>query len=140
MRRLLLVAVLGAVVVGATSCDVSPPAATVDGVAISQSTLNSVLSTEINDPRAQCAAQILAGQTKSPVGVGTEGDTTTPNAVSPAFADAQLFSMVLQEIETQALARRGVAVTAADVAAARLTTRASCSSSSPRPARPRGAR
>ncbi|HXQ58909.1 MAG TPA: hypothetical protein VN799_02390 [Acidimicrobiales bacterium] len=120
MRRLLLVAVLGAVVVGATSCDVSPPAATVDGVTISQSMLNGVLSTEINDPHAQCAAQILAGQTKSPVGIGTEGDGTTANAVSPAFADAQLFSMVLQEIETQALARRGVAVTAADVAAARI--------------------
>jgi hypothetical protein len=108
------------VVAGATSCDVSPPAATVDGASISQSMLNGVLSTEITHANAQCAAQILAGQTKSPIGIGTEGDTTTPNAVSPAFADAQLFTLVLQQIETQALARRGVAVTAADVAAARI--------------------
>ncbi|HVC69397.1 MAG TPA: hypothetical protein VNC61_03935 [Acidimicrobiales bacterium] len=120
MRRLLFVAVLGALVVGTTSCDVSPPAATVDGVTISQSTLNGVLSGELANADAQCAAQILAGQTASPVGIGTEGDGSTPNAVSPAFADGQLFTLVLQQIETQVLARRGVVVTAADVAAAKI--------------------
>jgi hypothetical protein len=120
VRRLLPVAVLGAVVLLATSCDVSPPAATVDGVTISQSTLNGVLSSELAHANAQCAAQILAGQTKSPVGIGTQGDGTTPNAVTPAFADAELFSLVLQQIEKDALAQRGVAVTAADVAAAKI--------------------
>jgi len=118
VKRLLLVAVLGALVVGATGCDVSPPAATVDGVAISQSTLNDELSGEIANPAAQCAALLEAGSTTSPIGVGTEGDGTSPNAVTPSFADNALETLVLEQLETQALAARGVTVTHADLVAA----------------------
>jgi hypothetical protein len=118
VKRLLLVAVLGALVVGATGCDLSPPAATVNGVTISQSTLNAQLTTEINNPDAQCAAQLAAGVTTSPVGVGTESDGTTPNAVTPAFADNALETLVLEQLESQALARHGVTVSPSDVTAA----------------------
>ena len=116
MKRLLLVVVLGALAAGLTGCDVSPPAATVDGATISQSTLNAYLAGVASDAPAQCAAQIQAGQTASPLGVGTEGDGTTPNAVTPSFAASELNALILDQVERQALARRGVRVTAAEVA------------------------
>ena len=118
VKRLLLVVALGALVVGATGCDVSPPAATVNGVAISQSSLNNELSSEIANGGAQCAALLAAGSTSSPLGVGSEGDGTTPNAVTPSFADNALETLVLEQLEADTLARRGVAVTQADVAVA----------------------
>ena len=118
MKRLLLVVGLGALVVGATGCDLSPPAATVNGVAISQSTLNDQLTSEVANSQSQCAAQIEAGTTTSAIGVGTEDDGTTPNAVTPAFADNALETLVLEQIEKQNLAARGVTVTRADLTAA----------------------
>ncbi|MGH9016740.1 MAG: hypothetical protein ACRDY1_03240 [Acidimicrobiales bacterium] len=118
MKRLLFVVVLGALMVGASGCDLTPPAATVNGVAISQSTLNGELNTLVSNDKAQCAVQIQAGLSSSPVGTGTESDGTTPNAVTPAFADNVLESLILEQLETQTLARHGAAVTAADVAAA----------------------
>jgi len=117
VKRLLLVVVLGALVVAATGCDVSPPAATVNGVAISQSTLNDDLSNEVANPGAQCAALVAAGSAASPIGVGTQGDGST-NAVTPSFADNALETLVLEQLEMQALARRGVTVTRADITAA----------------------
>jgi hypothetical protein len=118
VKRLLIVVALGALVAGATGCDVSPPAATVDGVAISQSALNNELSAEIANGGAQCAALMAAGATTSPLGVGTTGDGTTPNAVTPSFADNALETLVLEKLEARTLAHRGVAVTPADVAVA----------------------
>ena len=44
--------------------------------------------------------------------------TGAANAVTPAFADDALETLVLEQLEAQALARRGVVVTKADVAAA----------------------
>jgi hypothetical protein len=118
VKRLLLVAVLGALVVGATGCDLSPPAASVNGAAISQSALNAELSNVINHANAQCATQLAAGLTTSPVGVGTEDDGSTPNSVTPSFADNILQSLVLQKLEAQTLARHGVTVTHAELTAA----------------------
>jgi hypothetical protein len=117
VKRLLPVVVLGALVLGATGCDLSPPAATVNGVAISQSLLNSVLSTEINNSEAQCAALLEAGSTTSPIGVGSQSDGTS-NAVTPSFADNALETLVLEQLETQTLARRGVTITHTDLTAA----------------------
>jgi hypothetical protein len=117
VKRLLPVVVLGALVLGAKGCDLSPPAATVNGVAISQSTLNAVISTEINNSEAQCAALLEAGSTTSPIGIGTQSDGTS-NAVTPSFADNALETLVLEQLETQTLARRGVAITHADLVAA----------------------
>jgi hypothetical protein len=90
----------------------------VNGVAISQSALNSQLSSEIKNAGEVCAALIAAGSTTSPVGVGSEGDGTTPNAVTPAFADNALETLVLERLEAESLAKRGVVVTASDVTAA----------------------
>lgn len=118
MKRLLTLVALGALVVGATGCNVSPSAATVNGVAISQSTLNGVLATEIANGGAQCAAQYQSGQTGSPLGEGSQSDGTTPNAVTPAFADNALETLILQELEVQTLARHRITVTGADVTAA----------------------
>jgi parvulin-like peptidyl-prolyl isomerase len=120
VKRLLLVAVLGALVVGATGCDLSPPAAGVNGVTISQSALNADLSSVIDHANAQCATQLASGLTASPLGVATEDDGTTPNSVTPSFADSILQSLVLQTLEEQDLARHGVTVTPAEVTAARV--------------------
>jgi hypothetical protein len=118
VKRLLIVVVLGALALGATACDVSPPAATVNGVTISQSALNAVLTSAATNSDAECAAQVQAGLTASPLGVGTQGDGITPNAVTPSFAAAELQALVLDQLEQQDLARRGVRLTAAEVAAA----------------------
>jgi hypothetical protein len=120
VKRLLLVAVLGALVVAATGCDLSPPAASVNGATISQSALNAQLSSVINHANAQCASQLASGLTTSPLGVATEDDGSTPNSVTPGFADSILQTLVLQTLEKQDLARHGVTVSAAEVAAARV--------------------
>jgi hypothetical protein len=120
VKRLLLVAVLGALVVGATGCDVSPPAATVNGATISQSTLNAQLSSVIDHANAQCATDLETGLSASPLGVATEDDGTTPNSVTPTFADGILQILVLRTLEEQDLARHGVTVTPAEVASARV--------------------
>jgi hypothetical protein len=122
VKRLLLVAVLGALVAGATGCDLSPPAATVNDASISQSTLNAVLASAVGTTtsasNARCAEQIQSGSDASPLGVGTESDGTTPNAVSSAFAADQLEELILQQLERQTLAARHTTVTRADVTAA----------------------
>jgi hypothetical protein len=118
VKRLLLVAVLGALVVGATGCDLSPPAASVNGATISQTALNAELSSVINHANAQCATQLASGLTTSPAGVATQDDGTTSNSVTPSFADNILQSLVLQKLEEQNLAGHGVTVTSADVTAA----------------------
>jgi hypothetical protein len=119
VKRLLLVAALGALVLGATGCDLSPPAATVNGASISQSTLNATLNTIVSNASAQCATQLQAGLAAGAAGVGTEDDGSTPNAVTTAFAANVLESMIIEKLEQQTLAGRGVTVTAADLAAAR---------------------
>jgi len=118
VKRLLFVVALGALVVGASGCDLSPPAATVNGVSISQGDLNAALSTVIKDPAAQCASQIESGLTASPIGIGTEDDGSTPNAAATAFADDTLKILVLEKLEEQSLAQRSVKVNGADITAA----------------------
>jgi hypothetical protein len=66
VKRLPLLVVLGALVAAASGCDLSPPAATVNGVAISQSTLNAELSMVLANHNAQCAAQLAAEVTGPP--------------------------------------------------------------------------
>ncbi len=122
MKRLVLVVVLGAVVV-ASGCNASPTAATVNGVSISQSQLNTQLAlatasangsapTPANQS-VQCALDIQSdGSLPTVTGVGTD-------TVTAQFADTTLESLVLFSLEKQALARRHVSVSAADVSAAR---------------------
>ena len=118
VRRLLLVAVLGVMVASATGCDVSPPAATVNGTSISQSTLNDALSSAIDNPDAQCAAMLAVGLTTTPVGVGTKGDGSHTNAVTSAFADKTLETLILEALERQTIAAHHATVSGAVVAAA----------------------
>jgi len=118
VKRLLLVVVVGALVVGATGCDLSPPAATVNGTSISQSTLNAALAGLLTDTKAQCATQLQSGLSVSPVGVGTEDDGTTANAVATSIAADVLQTLVFERLEALTLARHGVTVTRAEVAAA----------------------
>ncbi len=124
MKRLVLVVVLGAVV-AASGCNVSPTptAATVNGVNITQSQLNTqlALATTSADGSAptptnqlvQCALDIQSdGSLPTVTGVGTD-------TVTAQFADTTLESLVLFALEKQALARRHVIVSAQDVAAAK---------------------
>ena len=116
MKRLLALVVLAALGAGATGCDLSPTAAKVNGVTISQAQLTDQLSTVSGNLVAQCALSI--GLTQSggslPAVTGT-GDAT----VSTQFAAFELNGLVEQALEQGALAQRHVAVSPADVANAR---------------------
>jgi hypothetical protein len=122
VKRLVLPVVLGALALAATGCDLSPPAATVDGVSISQQALNAVLTsgigTSVDAGNIKCAQEIQSGSDVSPQGVGTESDGVTPNAVTTSFAAGQLEELILQKLEQLTLARRHATVTPADVTAA----------------------
>ena len=94
----------------------SPGAATVNGVTISQSQLQDQLTTVSGSTVAQCALSIeesQSGGTLPPV-AGTGDDT-----VSTQFAASQLNVLVAQTLEESALAARHQSVTAADIATAR---------------------
>ena len=115
MKRLLAAAALAALGAAATGCDISPPAATVDGVAISQSQLRGQLTQAAGNPVAQCALAVQdeAGGRSLPAVDGSAAGTVTST-----FAAYVLDRMVQQALEQHALAQRHATVTAADVAAA----------------------
>ena len=127
MKRLLAVALLGAVVASVTGCDLSTPAAVVNGNTISQSQLDTAISAVSDNPTAQCAASVLtsAGGGTLPTIRGA-GDST----VTTQFAAFELTGLVQQAIETNALARRHAHVTPSDVAAARQDYEAQVSAAS----------
>jgi len=110
---LLLVGVLG---LAAAACDLSPPAATVNGVTVTRAALDSQLSAVAASPVAQCALSVLAQQngTTLPTVTGSGTDTVTT-----AFAAYELTELVRQILEQQGLAQHHATLTAADVAAAR---------------------
>ena len=113
MKRLVALVVLGAIVTGATSCDVSAPAATADGLTVTRSRLIDAITTVSDSQVAQCALTIEAsaggGSVPTIPGVGDHTVTT-------GFADYELGGLIQQAIEQQALARRHVPLTAADLA------------------------
>jgi hypothetical protein len=116
VKRLLALVVLGALGAGATGCDVSPTAATVNGIAISRSQLDDQLSTVAGNVVAQCALNVEQAQSGGslPAVPGT-GDAT----VSTQFAALELNGLVEEALEQGALAQRHVEVTSTDVAIAR---------------------
>jgi len=116
VKRLLVLGALGSLAALGTGCDVSPPAATAAGIAISQSQLNGELATVSSQPDAQCALSVLASanQTSLPTVSGV-GDST----VTTQFAAYTLNAMIQQAIEQHELATRHVTLTAADTTAAR---------------------
>jgi hypothetical protein len=116
VKRLLALVVIGALGAGATGCDVSPTAATVNGIGISRSQLDGQLSTVAGNQVAQCALSVEQAQSGSSLpAVSGTGDAT----VSTQFAAFELNGLVEQALEQGALAQRHVAVTSADIANAR---------------------
>jgi hypothetical protein len=117
VKRVLALVALGALVGVTSGCDLSPPAATVNGVTISQSQLQSQLSQASGNSVVQCALTVQeAASGRSLPPVGGNGDST----VTTSFAAFVLDRLVQQTLEEQALARRSVRVGASDLAAARL--------------------
>jgi hypothetical protein len=116
VKRLLALVVLGALCAGAAGCDVSPTAATVNGITISRSQLDDQLSTVSGNSVAQCALTVEASQSGGTLpAVSGTGDAT----VSTQFAAFELNGLVEQTLEQSALARRHVTVSTADIAHAR---------------------
>lgn len=116
MKRLLVLVALGALCAGAAGCNVSPTAATVNGVAISQSTLQDQLTVISGSAVAQCALSIEEAQSGGtlPAVTGTGQATVTTQ-----FAAFELNGLVAQTLEEDALATRHAAVTDTDIATAR---------------------
>ncbi len=114
MKRLLVLAVLAGLAVAGTSCTLQHPAARVGGVAIPHSALSSQLQalTDVSNPAARCAIEILTGTQVQPYGAGQ-------GTVPVALVDSELGTLVQNEAEGQALAARHITVTAADLTAAR---------------------
>lgn len=96
MKFLLGIAALLAVGVACTGCDVSPPAATVDGTTITQSQLDSELSQIAQNQYALCAVELQGANVTSVTGAG---DST----VSSSFAAYELSTMVLNTLISQDL-------------------------------------
>ncbi len=116
MKRLLAIVVLGALGAGAAGCDLSPTAATVDGIAISQSQFQSQLSVVSSSAVAQCALSIEEAQSGGTLPTVTgSGDAT----VTTQFAAFELNSVIEQTLEQVALGRRHIVVSASDIALAR---------------------
>jgi len=93
--------------VAGTGCDVSPPAATVNGSTISQSQLDSVLSAVVGnkDQYVACALQLQG--TNLPSSLAGAGGST----VSSDLASYELSTLVLDELVSQDLARHHHSVT-----------------------------
>jgi hypothetical protein len=113
VRRLL--PLLALVVAGALAagCDLSPPAATVQGASVSRSQLDAVLSEISQNPYAQCALALQG--VNLPATLSGAGDDT----VSSALGSFELSTLVLEKLIDTDLARRGHPVTASDTSAAR---------------------
>jgi hypothetical protein len=116
VKRLLVVVALGALGAAASACDVSPTAATVNGVTITQSQLQDQLAVISASSVAQCALSIEDAQSGGtlPAVTGTGQATVTTQ-----FAAFQLNGLVAQTLEEGELAQRHVHVSGADIATAR---------------------
>lgn len=112
-RRLLVLAALALLAAAGTACDLSPPAATVAGTTITRSQLDDQLAQIAGNSYAQCALQLQGVSLAGPVAGAGDGTVTS------SFATFELSTLVLERLVDQDLARRGQAVTSADLTAAR---------------------
>jgi hypothetical protein len=114
-KRVLALLVVGASCAVSAGCDISPPAATVDGVVISQTALKGQL-TQASSPVAVCAltVQEAAAGRSLPGASGSGSDT-----VSTSFAAFVLDRLVQQVLEQRTLQKLHATVGPGDVAAAR---------------------
>ena len=107
-----LVALLSVGVFG-TGCDISPPAATANGVGISQSQLGAQLTDAVQNKYALCVLQLQAPNL--PASITGAGDST----VNSRFASYELSTLVLVQLISEDLARHHRTVTASEMSAAR---------------------
>jgi len=126
-----VLAALAALAAGGTACDLSPPAASVDGMSVSRSQLDAELSAISHSAYAQCALQLQGVNLPSTL-TGAGGFT-----VSSDLASYELSTLVVERLADQDLTRLGHPVTSTDLADARTDLAseltAGASSSSPCP-------
>jgi hypothetical protein len=95
-----------------TGCDVSPAAATVNGVTITQSKLDTQLSDVAQNSYSRCLLQLEGGLPSSVTGVGG-------NTVSSQLASSELSTLILGQLISRYLASHHVAVTTSAISSAR---------------------
>jgi hypothetical protein len=105
VKRILALAAIGAVVACTSACNVTPPAATVNGTSISDSALQNEINQVSQSSSVRCALSILTG---GHIPTSGAGSLTVPTTL----ADAELTALINQDIYTEALARVHVQVTA----------------------------
>jgi hypothetical protein len=112
VKRLLVPVVLVAVVLGGSACDFSPTAATVNGHVISESQLDTAVSTMANSGAVECAIEMQGEQVANPSGVGS-------STVTMSFADQELDTLVNDQLIAADLVKRHITLTSADLTAGR---------------------
>ncbi|MGO9341518.1 MAG: hypothetical protein ACLP6E_03220 [Acidimicrobiales bacterium] len=98
MRRLPVLISVGALVALASACNVTSPAATVNGTQISESSFQSELQQIASNSSVRCAIGLLTGQTIPAQGAGS---STVPTKVADTVLDQQ----IEQVLYTQDLSR-----------------------------------
>ena len=112
-RGIVLVLVFAGICVATSGCDLSSPAATVNGVSITRAELDARLSNALESRYARCVLELQGGSFPSSV-TGVGGST-----VNSQLATYELSALVLNELISQDLGRRHRPVTASALSAAR---------------------
>lgn|GEM_PF-886204 len=129
MKRLLVLLVAIAALVGLAAAYLPSDAASVNGTMVSQSTLNTDLSAITGSPGFQCylyADQVLTGGTTSsmfpvqgvgsPTGTSVATATKNPASVNAGFSRYWLSQLLTNQLVVQLLDRLDLTVTQADLA------------------------
>jgi hypothetical protein len=127
VKRLLTLCTLSVVVLGGglltSACNVTPPAATVNGTAVSVSSLNDQLRTFDSTQVGRCLLTAETGQITPFQTTGAGG----PGTYDMAFADSILENTVGNQLAAQLAASKGLTITAADLQTAQQNFEASLS-------------
>ncbi|HEX3841329.1 MAG TPA: peptidylprolyl isomerase [Acidimicrobiales bacterium] len=127
MKRLLTLCTLSIVGLGggllASACNVTPPAATVNGTTVSVSSLNDQLRTFDSTQVGRCLLTAETGQITPFQTAGAGGSGT----YDMAFADSILENTVGNQLASQLAASKGLTITAADLQTAQQNFEASLS-------------
>ncbi|HVB92762.1 MAG TPA: hypothetical protein VND67_00465 [Acidimicrobiales bacterium] len=115
MKRLLTLLTLSVVVLGGglltSACNVTPPAATVNGTTLSMSSLNDQLRTFDSTQAGRCLLTAETGQITPFLTTGAGG----PGTYDMAFADSILENSVGNELASQLAASKGLKISASDL-------------------------
>jgi len=98
-----------------SACDITPPAASANGTAISTATLNNQLHTLETTTAGGCLLQLENPQLASSSGEGSGG----PGTYSMTFANAVLNNQVGDLLAEQFAASKGITISSPDLAAAK---------------------